>query len=190
MLFERVFSHNTLRQFSPIITDVPDETWESTCEPGRLWLVRSARDGETMIALWIAYISGNQKLLCAPRSFPQNSFAERHLARMTGLNVDWDAEDAERPNALAHENARTVLTVADNMAMPVEYTTASINGGIAICFSRAKPYADIECFNSGDIWAVTSNHVDPPTTWQLDSTRISIEGSLREIRLLTNPAYA
>ncbi len=109
---------------------------------------------------------------------------------MTGLNVDWAAEGSEPPNADAYTNAKEVLTVIDILEIPVEYVTASASGGIVVCLKRGEVYADVECFNSDEIWAVVSDHVAAPQSWQIGTARAEIVDALQKIISAMTPAYA
>jgi hypothetical protein len=165
--------------------------WEEECQPGRLWLKAPSEDDVQKTA-WIVYLCGRQKLLAAPMTSgycvvvndAAYSFADRQLDAMTGLDVDWAEEGAERPNSVSYKNAREVLYAAYFVSMPIEYTTASASSGIVVCFKRGDVYADIECFNSGEIWAIVSSRNGNPQTWQVELGRASVEAALREINSL------
>lgn len=86
----------------------------------------------------------------------------------------------EPPNAVARTSARLVLEAATRLHMNPTHITASADGGVAICFKSVGHYADIECFNSGEIWAITSNE-DLPEAWAVDGSPESVEGALGRI---------
>lgn len=120
----------------------------------------------------------------------ERSFADMKLSEMTGLDVDWAAEGSEPPNAHAYANAKEVLTVIDILEIPVEYVTASVSGGIVVCLKRGEVYADVECFNSDEIWAVVSDHVATPQSWQIGTARAEIVDALQKISSVMTPEYA
>ena len=165
-----------------------DPSWYEVCDSGRLWLIRPRIDDT--IQAWIAYISYSQKLLCAPRPAPEKSLAEKQLDRMTGLDVDWAADGGEPPNDEARANARQVLAVLNILSLHVEYVTASASSGITICLQRGERYADIECFNTGEIWAVVSARSQSPQTWQLEARRSAVEETLHRIASVLTPQNA
>src|ERR1035438_3422162 len=144
----------------------------------RAWLARSSSSHPIYPWASIAAVRGEHF---------ERSFADVKLAEMTGLNVDWEAEGSEPPNTDTYANARTVLTVIDILEIPVEYVTASASGGIVVCLKRGEVYADIECFNSGEIWAVVSDHVSAPQSWQIGVTRAEIQGALHKISSAMTP---
>jgi hypothetical protein len=112
------------------------------------------------------------------------------LAQMTGLEIDWAVEGIDPPNETAYTNARLALTVIDILNIPIEYTTASASGGIVVCLTRGEVYADLECFNTGELWAVVSNPGATPESWQIGSTKAEVEDALQRISSVTTPQYA
>jgi DNA-binding NarL/FixJ family response regulator len=111
------------------------------------------------------------------------SLADAQLDQMKGLNVNWELEGAEPPNATARAHARLVLTVADIMSISVEYVMAAASGGVVVCFSRGEIYTDIECYNSGEMWGIVAYRGESPRTWCLTPDRQSIEDALRLISM-------
>ena len=106
---------------------------------------------------------------------------DSQMSEMTGTDVDWEAEGVERPNDTAKAKARIVLTFACLAALPIVYVTASATGGVVVCFSRGETYIDLECFNSGEIWGVISEHSKHPETWLVESTS-GIEEAVKLIK--------
>jgi len=107
---------------------------------------------------------------------------ESRLANITAIDLDWGAEGAEPPNAISYENARRILEVADVLDIEPSYVTASAEGGIGIVFKKDRLYSDIECFNSGEIWAVVSALESLAESWQINDNRVDIGNSLLKIR--------
>jgi len=106
---------------------------------------------------------------------------------MNGLTVDWRAEGVEPPNVLSRLNAVRVLDVAGDLGIDPTYVTASAEGGVGICFKKDGLYADIECFNSGEIWALFSDRVNPATSWQIEDTVPKISHALATIQFKLDP---
>jgi hypothetical protein len=93
------------------------------------------------------------------------------LDSFRNLRQGWDSYHAEPPSAKAIENARHVLHVlwSSEAALPVRQISPSVEGGVAIVFTgRGQRYADIECFNNGDILAITSDGTTEPSVWSLN----------------------
>jgi hypothetical protein len=97
---------------------------------------------------------------------------------MRGSRVDWKAEGVEPPNALSRLNAVRVLEVASDLGIEPTYVAVSAEGGVGICFKKSRLYGDIECFNTGEMWAIFSDRVSPAQTWQLDNTVAKISQAL------------
>jgi hypothetical protein len=109
------------------------------------------------------------------------------LESMEGLTVDWRVEGVEPPNALSRLYAGRILEVADDLGIKPTYVSASAEGGVGICFKRNGLYADIECFNTGEIWALFSDRVNPASTWLVDNTVPKISQALVTLDFKLNP---
>lgn len=113
-------------------------------------------------------------------------------AYMTRLNslinepVDWDGNGAESPNEVSVSNGRRVLGILNEMAFEPTGVAPSAEGGVGISFVRGNKYADIECFNSGELWAVVSDRVHTPDVWRVEVS--TIRASLEKIREHVQPA--
>jgi hypothetical protein len=102
--------------------------------------------------------------------------AERtaHLERLESfrnLKRGWDSYDAEPPGETAITNARQVLGVlwSVGLASSIRAVSPSAEGGVGIVFAGSdQKYADIECFNDGEILAITSEGMTEPSVWPLN----------------------
>jgi len=56
-----------------------------------------------------------------------------------------------------------------------------MEGGVALCFKVDGMYADIECFNSGEIWGIISDRVNPASTWAVENSKAGIAAALIRI---------
>jgi hypothetical protein len=96
------------------------------------------------------------------------------------LRTGWDSYDAEPPNEAAIANARRILQCLWSRPTSAPFRLVpSVEGGVGIVFSGGgKKYADMECFNDGEILAITSEGSEP-TVWTIgeeaDSVRKAIE---------------
>lgn len=108
------------------------------------------------------------------------------LARLDSfrrLQRGWDSYEAEPPSATATDNAKRVLH-----ALWEEETEArtrlspSVEGGVAIVFSGPEgKYADIECFNDGEILAITSEGSAEPSVWPVGADAVSLRDAVVKI---------
>jgi len=99
-----------------------------------------------------------------------------HLGCLANLPPDWNSYGAQPPNEAALALARKVLAKAREADMVPDRIDASADDGVAICFLRGSNYADIECFNSGEIAAVTHVRCGKyvPDAWDVGEGDISL----------------
>ncbi len=114
------------------------------------------------------------------------SLPEMQMHEMTALNINWELDGSEAPNEVARSKALSVLGIADLLGIRPTYITASADGGVAICFKNNGVYADVECFNSGEIWGLLDDRTTPATTWSITDDS-SIGEGLRKIGDFINP---
>ena len=91
------------------------------------------------------------------------------LETFRGLAPGWDSYDASPPNETALRNGRIVLGfVHEQEESPPVHVAPSAEGGVLLVFSAGGPkYADIECYNDGEILAILSEPSGEPTIWRL-----------------------
>lgn len=107
----------------------------------------------------------------------------RKLQELENLPANWDSYGANPPNSIALFWGRESLTVLFEMNFPPTQITPSVEEGVGICFIRGKKYADIECFNTGEILAVTSDSQGNPNVWEVNPSREELKNSLQRIRV-------
>jgi hypothetical protein len=105
------------------------------------------------------------------------------LEKLGNLPVNWDSYGANPPNSTALFWGRTVFEILFNMNFPPTRIMPSADEGIGICFISGKKYADIECFNTGEIVAVTSDGQGNPNVWEVNPDREELKNSLNRIRV-------
>jgi len=106
----------------------------------------------------------------------------RQLDELNQLPDNWDSYGAEPPNAIALSWAKTVLVALFGIDLPPDHVTPSVENGVGISFVHGDRYADVECFNTGEILAVTSTGQGNPTVWEVEKNSVAIESALRKIR--------
>jgi hypothetical protein len=102
---------------------------------------------------------------------------DQRLAEITAV----DAVD-EKPNDVAYRNAHFALYLAELFEIDPSSVTASGDGGVALCFKIDGMYADIECFNSGEIWGIISDRINPASTWPIENSTVGIGAALIRIK--------
>jgi hypothetical protein len=113
--------------------------------------------------------------------------AHKKLARLACLNDDWDSYGAESPNQKSIEAARGVLDVLADVDFEPTSIDPSAEGGVCLSFQLGDRYGDIECFNSGEVLAVTSRGGLDTTVWEINAVEPThrnalIRNALRRIR--------
>jgi hypothetical protein len=95
---------------------------------------------------------------------------------MSTLHTDWNGYGSEPPNDVARDVAQQILMSATNLIVP-NRVAASAQGGVGICFYQGSRYADIECLNTGEILATTSDGSGRPGVWEvkLNETKGALE---------------
>jgi hypothetical protein len=144
------------------------------------------------VVLWFAEISEQPAVAAAtnegeprPVAHVPGQFEELYaaIAFTNQLKNNWDGYGAHVPNETARAAATAVLDCLFARAVEPARIVPTAEGGIGLSFSgKNRRYADIECFNSGEILAVTSDRISEPTVWAVD-----VEASLDETveRILT-----
>ena len=94
--------------------------------------------------------------------------ARAELERLTTLPANWDMDGSPAPNRVAIQSAQAILeTLYGQFGWAADRIVASAEGGVALVFSRAGRYADIECFNTGEILAGMSAGAGSPEVWAI-----------------------
>jgi hypothetical protein len=108
----------------------------------------------------------------------------RKLEAFRGLRPGWDSYNAEPPTELAISNARRILHLLWSAgAMGPVTISPSVEGGVGIIFSgHGKKYADLECFNDGEILALTSEGTLEPVVWTVKEEGGSLRAAIEKIR--------
>ena len=193
MLFDRV-STNIFRPVAAIAEGAKHEgVWEETCDPGRLWIMTAVRDGETIIELWIAYITSSRyKLLRAPapvrllQSSPQAQ-AHEALKSITGLNTNWSTLGSQPPNEKSKGLALRVLESIFAAGMRTPKVTISAEGGVAIVYKDKNKYAAIETLNRGSLWMLWFDSGGNPQSRRINlsnrAIRLAVEHPADQIRM-------
>ena len=104
------------------------------------------------------------------------------LQNLASLSDNWDSYGAETPNDQAIYWAKAALQVLSDMEFPPKRITPSVENGVGISFISGERYGDIECFNTGEILAVTSDRQGKPHVWEVETTEQGLRSALSEIR--------
>lgn len=89
------------------------------------------------------------------------------IENFQNLSKNWNSYGAEAPNSTSIHWAQKVIDVLHKFNFPPTGIVPSAEEGIGIYFSKGKLYADMECFNTGEILAVISDSKTEPTVWEV-----------------------
>jgi hypothetical protein len=108
---------------------------------------------------------------------------EASLAVAANLSEDWDGFGAPSPRPAAMMNAQRVLDACRIANFLPSSVGPSSQGGVAVVFRLGVHYADIECFNDGDILAAFDRGEGAPDIWPVRNDPTSIRATIDEIRV-------
>lgn len=106
----------------------------------------------------------------------------KRLSRFASLQDDWDSYGAEAPSQVSLDAARSVLRVLAEVDFETTSVDASAEGGVCLSFQHGDRYGDVECFNSGEVLAVTSDGGDATEAWELKDLEQGLRSTLNKIR--------
>jgi len=108
--------------------------------------------------------------------------SRNRLKELQSLQRDWDSYGSAPPNDEAVNAALAVLRELSAAGMPAPRISPSVEEGVCISFRNGHLYADVECFNSGEIVAGTSNGRGEHEVWAVRLDAQSIANTARRIR--------
>jgi hypothetical protein len=103
------------------------------------------------------------------------------LKSLRSLKDDWNGYGSLAPNNIALINSQTVLDILHQMKFSPMAIAPSAEDGIAISFAKAKKNAIIECYNDGDILAITYKGAEEPELMELGDSTSEIAEALDRI---------
>lgn len=94
------------------------------------------------------------------------------LCKMLNMDNNWHVSGCHPPNELALKNADYVL---ENMGKLVPtHISPSSDEGVCISFEKDDLYADIECYNIGEILAMTSSD-NGNDIWEVNDIKETVD---------------
>lgn len=110
---------------------------------------------------------------------PKFALFKKQIENLRSLDSSWSAYQQESPNEIAIECALDILSIIRAESMVPLQIMPSAEGGVAIVFAKANKYADIECFNDGNV--VISLSDNKGYIRVIETTLNSIRENLRTI---------
>jgi hypothetical protein len=147
-----------------------------------LLLIAYGEAGNTVVGNgWIHAYSLANAIKPSPRTAKFSTLFAT-IGRLRGLAAGWDAHGAPAPNATAAAFAKMVLDECESNNFVPASVLSSSDGGIAITFREGVRYADIECFNEGELYAAFHPGEGIPSVWPVDGGRGGIRAAIEEIK--------
>lgn len=106
----------------------------------------------------------------------------KQLNQLSKLKDDWDSYGAEAPNQWTINCAREVLKKLASEDFKPSNIDASVEGGVCLSFQSKSHYGDIECFNSGEVFAVTSKNGEDTEVWEIQYPLLQIVPVINRIQ--------
>ena len=106
----------------------------------------------------------------------------KQLTQLSTLDDDWDSYGAEAPNQWAINCAREVLKNLSSEDLKPSSIDASVEGGVCLSFQTKSHYGDIECFNSGEVFAVISKNGEDTEVWKIQDPLFRIAPAIKRIQ--------
>lgn len=109
------------------------------------------------------------------------------LHEVATLRDNWNSYGALVPNEIALAHAQSVLHELSDLDFEPSRIDPSAENGVCLSFRVANRYADIECFNSGDVLAITSEGSGQPQVWEVNATSDDLRTAIARIRAFLRP---
>ncbi len=110
--------------------------------------------------------------------------ALRAVSQLQSVADDWDTYGAKSPSKLATQLARRILVTLAKLDCEPTSITPSAEGGICIALSHGERYADVECFNTGEVLTAIAGGHDEPEVWEVDPSNDGLLLALEDLQLL------
>jgi len=110
--------------------------------------------------------------------------AEKQLPELQALGPEWLDEGISPPNAIALELARSALQLLEAINFQPSSINPSTDEGICISFSGNQFSANIEFFNTGEVFAAYSLPGAYPHVWEVAPGEVA--AAIERIRCLAH----
>ena len=101
----------------------------------------------------------------------------RQLAKLARLSRGWDTYKAEAPSSISIIAASRIGKKFIQLGLVPDVVVPSSEGGVALCFLRNPKYADVECFNTGEVLAVRYSANQDPVAWSITLDDATIDAT-------------
>ena len=98
------------------------------------------------------------------------------FTRLAALQPNWDSYGADPPSALAIENARRFVAVAERMGYPPMRVAPAVVGGVGVTHRQGERKTYAEFYNDGRVLVLFSDDVQrEPIVIQIQPTDAEFE---------------
>lgn len=94
---------------------------------------------------------------------------------LKSLPVGWSPHDSDPPNKVAINTSRTVVNALVDINIIPAKVVPSAEGGVGIVIERGDRYANVECFNDGDVTAGFTDFASSPTVEFVEMTKSGLQ---------------
>ena len=137
---------------------------------------------------YLSFLQGRYEIATSNPAVSKEAIFEKlsnKLEDLRNLNDDWDKDGAEAPNFESIDKAREILKIISNKELVPTNVSPSVEGGISIYFMKGNKYADIECFNSGEVLTSKADRINEPEVTELYNEN-DIKAFLEQIKSFLN----
>lgn len=142
--------------------------------------------------LYLSFLQGRYEVATAnPHIFApveeNTSFTKLFdkIETLSSLKDGWDKDGAEAPNFKSIDTSRHILGILNEADFMPTNVSASVEGGVNIYFVKDNKYADIECFNSGEVLTSESDRINKPIVTELKDEN-DVKKFVEKIKLFFN----
>ncbi len=112
----------------------------------------------------------------------ETGLGEDNLERLRHLPPDWDECGAAPPNELAIRLAHRAIRALRVAGVPVPNISPSVEEGVCLWYRREGRYADLECFNTGEVVGVVLDEAGAHQTFEVAQSDVAIMGAADRIK--------
>jgi hypothetical protein len=97
----------------------------------------------------------------------------RKLESFRLLAQGWDSYEAEPPNETALYWAQRSLAILERLGFVPHRVAPSVEGGVSIAWRHGQKNANVEFFNTAEIFAATSDGSGNPHVWEVQPDELT-----------------
>jgi hypothetical protein len=117
----------------------------------------------------------------------KTNYREAHarIDELKKLPDNWDSYAAAPPNDKAECNARLIINALERHNMDLDGISPDAEGGLGLYWNRSHAYADIECYNDGNVLGLSSDRKGTINVWYVSDLHTSSDNDEPMTKLMT-----